>query len=115
MESNLKILLEDLMKQMRDEIKQSCAEIMTGFVAHVGSVDKRFSDLAADEVQRDTRVAAVETVAASIDSSFTVWKPQVEESLHSVRLELSKLNSFFNRDAWESNTTKPRVLSIKSA
>jgi hypothetical protein len=40
------------MKQMRDEIKQSCAEIMTGFVAHVGSVDKRFSDLAADEVMR---------------------------------------------------------------
>jgi hypothetical protein len=88
---------------------------MTSFTPHMGFVDKRFTDMAFDEAQRDTWVAAMETAAASLDSSFTSWKPQVEESLHSVRLELSKLNSFFNREAKESSTTKPGVLSIKSA
>jgi hypothetical protein len=50
MEPNLKLLLEDLMKQVRSEIKMSHEEIMTHFDAHDGSVDRRISEFAMEEL-----------------------------------------------------------------
>jgi hypothetical protein len=114
MEPNMKILIENLMKQVRDEIKQSWDDITAGFAAHVNTVDKRFTELSTDMKKRDDHISVLETVAASLDISIAEWKPQVEESFHSVCLELSKVNSYFNRDAKESTITKSRVLSIES-
>jgi hypothetical protein len=114
MEPNMKILIENLMKQVRDEIKQSWDDITAGFATHVNTVDKRFTELSTDMKKRDDHISVLETVAASLDISIAEWKPQVEESFHSVCLELSKVNSYFNRDAKESTITKSRVLSIES-
>jgi hypothetical protein len=50
---------------------------------------------------------------APFNSSFTEWKPQVDDSIHFVKLELSKLNSYFNCDAKESSNTKLGVLNIE--
>jgi hypothetical protein len=41
-------------------------------------------------------------VVAAFDKSFAAWKSEVDESLASVKLELTKLNSFFDREARQS-------------
>jgi hypothetical protein len=115
MEPNFKILLDDLMKEVWDEIKLSHDESMASFTSHVNSIDKCFIEMSADEKKHDNRVTTVESAAAVLDVSLTEWKPQVEESFHSICLELSKLNSYFNRDAREASTVKPGVLTIESA
>jgi hypothetical protein len=38
---------------------------------------------------------------------FAAWKPEVDKLLTSVKLKLSKLNSFFDRDAKLSSASKP--------
>jgi hypothetical protein len=46
-------------------------------------------------------------MVTSFDNAFFKWKPEVESSISVVKLELSKLNGYFNRDAkW-----KPKVES----
>jgi hypothetical protein len=50
METNLKLLLEDLMKQVHDEIKLSHEEIMGHFDAHAGTIDMRISEFVAEGV-----------------------------------------------------------------
>jgi hypothetical protein len=113
METNLKLLLEDLRKQVHDEIKLSHEEIMGLFDAHTDTIDRRISEFVAEGVRHDDRVATLESIAATFNSSFTEWKPQVEDSTHFIKLELSKLNSYFNYDAKESSNTKPDVLNIE--
>jgi hypothetical protein len=88
---------------------------MAGFTSHVNSIDKCFTEVSANEEKHDDRVAAMESATGSPAVSLIEWKPQVEESFHYVCLELSKINSFFNRDARETNTTKLGVLTIESA
>jgi hypothetical protein len=39
---------------------------------------------------------------------------QVDESVASIKLELIKLNSFFDRDAKQVATSKPGMLQIES-
>jgi hypothetical protein len=56
----------------------------------------------------------LESVATEFDKSFGAWKPEVDSSLSSVKLELSKLNSFFDHNAKSGNCTKPRVLPLES-
>jgi hypothetical protein len=51
-------------------------------------------------------VAALETAVASFDNSFATWKPEVDASLNSAKLELYKLNTYFDRDAKGANTSK---------
>jgi hypothetical protein len=48
------------------------------------------------------------------DNTFSTWKPEVEASINSVRLELSKLNKYFDCEAKESSTNKPRFLKFRS-
>jgi hypothetical protein len=59
-------------------------------------------------------VTTLESTAANFNVSFTEWKPQVKDSVHSVKLELSKLNSYFNRDAKEASNMKLSILQVKS-
>jgi hypothetical protein len=75
---------------------------MAGFTSHIGTIDKRFTELSTDEKKHDDRVSTLETAMASLDISIVDWKLQVEES-------------YFNGDANESNITKSVVLSIESA
>jgi hypothetical protein len=56
----------------------------------------------------------LESAATEFDKSFDVWKPEVDSSLSSVKLKLSKLNSFFDRDAKSGNCAKPGVLPLES-
>jgi hypothetical protein len=39
MDPNLKLLFEDLLKQVREEIKEVQEEIKSGFTVHLNSVD----------------------------------------------------------------------------
>jgi hypothetical protein len=52
-------------------------------------------------------------VAVEFNKSFDAWKPEVDLSLSSVKLELSNLNSFFDHDAKLVNFVKPGVLSLE--
>jgi hypothetical protein len=51
---------------------------------------------------------------AAFDKSFEEWKPEVDSSLSAVKFELSKLKTFFDRDAKSSSTPRPGVLPISS-
>jgi hypothetical protein len=115
MEPNLKVLLEDLMKQVRDEIKQSHEEIMAFFDSHISTVNRRISDFTAEEQKREERVSALESSTMTFKAAFNEWKPQVEGSIHSVKLKLSKLNTYFLHDAKDVSSTKPGVLHSESA
>jgi hypothetical protein len=86
---------------------------MGRFNTHTSTVDRRISEITTEGVQRDERVATLESTAATFNSSFTEWKPQVNDSIHSVKLELLKLNSFFSRDAKESSNTKLGILNVE--
>jgi hypothetical protein len=50
-------------------------------------------------------------MVTSFDNAFFKWKPEVESSISVVKLELSKLNGYFNRDA-KSASSQPGVLQI---
>jgi hypothetical protein len=115
MEPNLKMLLEDLMKQVRDEIKQSHEEIMARFDSHTSTVDRRISDFTVEERKCEEHISALEASATTFSTTFNEWKPQVEGSIHSIKLELSKLNTYFLHDAKDSSSTKPGVLHTESA
>jgi hypothetical protein len=52
----------------------------------------------------------LESAAAAFDQSFIEWKLEVEASLNSVKLELSKLNSFFARDIKNPKAPQAGVL-----
>jgi hypothetical protein len=65
--------------------------------------------------QRDERVVTLEATMAALDQSFAVWKPEVESSFSSVKLELVKINSFFDRKARATCIPQPGVLSTGSA
>jgi hypothetical protein len=104
MKPNLKILLEDLMQQVRDDIKKSQEEFLNRFGSYTNIIDTRISEF-----------AAMESATTTFNSSFDEWKPQVDDSIHSFKLELSKLNTYFNRDAKESSISKAGVLTIESA
>jgi hypothetical protein len=43
----MRLLIEDLIKQVRDEIKQSHEEIVVNFVAHSEAISTRVSELVA--------------------------------------------------------------------
>jgi hypothetical protein len=110
MDPNVKLFLEEMSKQLRTEIagvKLEIANIKGGLTTY----GKRRNDIAVAQQERDVQVASLQEVA----ESFTTWKPEVESSLTSVKLEPAKLNTFFNQDAKATNTTKAGVLPIGSA
>jgi hypothetical protein len=46
--------------------------------------------------QREACAVTLESAAADFDRSFIEWKLEVDASLVSVKLELAKLNTFFD-------------------
>jgi hypothetical protein len=53
--------------------------------------------------------------AITLDKSFIEWKPEVDSSITAVKLELSKLNSFFDCDIKAPGSSSPGVLNSESA
>jgi hypothetical protein len=51
----MRLLIEDLIKQVRDEIKQSHEETVVNFVAHSEAISTRVSELVAADQIRDER------------------------------------------------------------
>jgi hypothetical protein len=47
MEPNMKMLVEEIMKQVCDEIKQSRKEIIVNFMTHLEAIHKRVFELEA--------------------------------------------------------------------
>jgi hypothetical protein len=80
-------------------------------VLHEAAINKRFAELELAELHHDEQVDTLEKMTTVLDSSFTAWKPEVESSFSSVKLELIKLNSFFDRDAKAVSATKSNVLT----
>jgi hypothetical protein len=108
MEPNLKLLIKDLMKQVRDEI-------VINFVTHSEAINKCISELVVADQVHDEWVMGLETTLAAFDKLFMAWKLEMDESLTSIKLKLAKLSSFFDRDTKQSPASKPRVLQIESA
>jgi hypothetical protein len=77
-------------------------------------VNNRFSEMALADQQHEACVITLESVAAKFDKSFPAWTPEVDSSPTLVKLEVSKLNSFFDSDAKVTSTPKSGVLPIES-
>jgi hypothetical protein len=88
-------------------MKQVYEEICDGFMTHESIVNNRLFEFEQADRRRDEWVASLESTAATFDKSFREWKPKVDSSLTSVKLELSKLNSFFDHDAEATSTQSP--------
>jgi hypothetical protein len=108
MELNTKLWVEDLMKQIREEIKGV-------FTTHESTINLRFTEMEASSQRREEHATSLESSTVEIDKSLAVWKPEVESSLTAVRLKLTKLNSFFNRDARAVSSPNMSVLPLESA
>jgi hypothetical protein len=105
MDPNVKLLVEEVVKQLHAEIKE-------GFVVHKATFAKCLDEVAAAEHICDARLANLEEAAASSDKVLVEWRPEVDAS---VKLELSKLNSFFAREAKAPTTSQQGLLTVGSA
>jgi hypothetical protein len=81
---------------------------MVRFDTHTGTIDRHIFELTAEELKHDNRISALETMVVTFNASFPNWKPQIKDSIHSVKIELSKLNTNFNRDTKESSNMKTK-------
>jgi hypothetical protein len=101
--------------------KQLCVEIagvkleITEVKGRLATYNSCLDKMGAADQQRDVRVETLESTAQSLDKTLTTWKPKVESSLSAVKLELSKLNTFFDRDARSTTNPKSSVLPLRSA
>jgi hypothetical protein len=57
----------------------------------------------------------LEEAASKFDHSFSTWQPETEASVTDIRLEISKLNKFFDRDTRDQSGFQPGVLGSESA
>jgi hypothetical protein len=111
MEPNVKLLIEEMLKQVREEIQVMRVEMKEGFVVHESFVNNRIAEFAVAEEQHEERVAVLETMTTDLST----WKPEIESSITLVKLKLSKLKSFFASDVKNPSTTQAGVLQLKSA
>jgi hypothetical protein len=88
------------MKQIREEIK-------VGFMAHESFAKMRFLVMEVVDQQQDEHIAALEWVTSALDKSLTGWKPEVDSFLTAAELQLTKLNSYFNRDGTPKHGVLP--------
>jgi hypothetical protein len=91
MDPNMKLVLNELMK-LRTEMKDR-------FVSQEAAFTKRLNEVTAEDRIRDARVTNLEESSAVIDKSFPEWRPELHSSITTIKLELSKRNTFFDRDA----------------
>jgi hypothetical protein len=108
MDPNVRLMFEEFMKQV-------CEEIHDGFAVHESVINNRLTGFEQADQRHEEQVTSLKSDAASFDKWFKEWKPQVDSYLASVKLELSKLNSFFDRDAKASSFPKLGFLLIRSA
>jgi hypothetical protein len=94
--------------------KQIHAEIKDGFTVHEVTFTKRLDEVHAAEQIRDACISNLEDTTATLEKSFGEWSPEVDTSITSIRLELTKLNSF-DRDARAASSTQPVVIPVGSA
>jgi hypothetical protein len=107
MDPNIKLILEEMAK-LRTEMKEC-------FASQEASFSKRLDVVAANMQIHDARVTNLEETAAAFDKTFTEWRLVVDSSITAVKLELSMLNSFFDRDVKAPSSFAPGVLCIESA
>jgi hypothetical protein len=108
MDPNVKLLIEEMAKQLHAEIKE-------GFTVHEASFTKRLDEVAVAEHLRNARLANLEEAAASSDKALAEWRSEVDASIASVKLELSKLNNLFTHEAKASSGSKQGILTNGSA
>jgi hypothetical protein len=78
--------------------------LRAGFAAQEASIAARFAEFSLSGQQREERVAALETATTCFDKVLNDWKLEVDSSIAIVKLELSKLNMFFDREAKAAGT-----------
>jgi hypothetical protein len=107
MDPNVKLLIEEVAKQLHAEIKE-------GFASHEVTFTKHLDEVAAAEHIRDARRANLEEATASSGKALVTWRPEVDASITSVKLKLSKLNTF-SCEAKASSGPQQGILIIGSA
>jgi hypothetical protein len=108
MDPNVKLLIKKITKQHHAEIKE-------GFTSHEAAFTKLLDEVAATEHIRDARLANLEEAAAPLDEALAAWRPEVDASITSVKLELSKLNIFSSHEAKASSGSQPGLIATGSA
>jgi hypothetical protein len=73
MEPNVKLMFDELSKQIRVEIKD-------GFTMHEVAFTKRFDEVVAAEQIRDARITNLKDMAAALDKSFVEWRSETPPS-----------------------------------
>jgi hypothetical protein len=77
MDPNVKSLIKDLVKKIREEFRE-------GFTTHEVIINTRLDDYVVADTKRDARVTTVEEATVAFDKMFRSWKPEVEASLTAV-------------------------------
>jgi hypothetical protein len=90
MDPNIKLVLDELVN-LRTEMKE-------GFVSQEAAFTKCINEVTAEDHIQDARVTNLEESVAVLDKTFAKWRPVVDSSITTIKLELLKLNSFFNPD-----------------
>jgi phenylalanyl-tRNA synthetase alpha subunit len=111
MELNMKLSIEELMKEVRGEIQSIRNEMRDGFAVQEKAFNTRITELSSTAQQREEHVVVLETATENFDKTFNAWKPEVESSLTSVKLELSKFNSFFTSEGKMLDTSSSGIVS----
>jgi hypothetical protein len=99
---------------MDPNVKLMFVEIKDGFTVHEAAFIKHFNEVATMEQIHDACITNLEDTAVAFDKTFAEWRPEVDSSITSVKLELLKLNKFFDRDARVASFAQPVVLPIGS-
>jgi hypothetical protein len=97
-------------KMLVDEMQKLWEEMCADFAVLEASVNKRLDDFTLVDQKRKEYVAVLEYMALLFIKAFTSWKPEVDTSLNSVKLEFTKLNSYFDRDMRFTSNPKSCVL-----
>jgi hypothetical protein len=108
MEPNMKMLIEELMIEVHGEIQSLRNEMKDGFAeitVREVTVNTRISELATAAERREDHVIVLESTATDFDKTLMAWKLEVESSLSSVRLQLSKLNDYLERNTKPADTS----------
>jgi hypothetical protein len=96
-------MLVNKMQNMREQMH-------AGFTAQEAAINKRLDDFALMDQKREECVTALESMALELNKAFMSWKAEVDTSLNSIKLELTKLNSYFDRNMRTSSNPKSGVL-----
>jgi hypothetical protein len=111
MELKMKMFIEELMKVVRGELQSMRKDLRDDFTAQESVFNTCITELSTEAQQREEYMVRLEDAAENFDMSFTTWKLEVEASLSTVKLELSKFNSFFTPEGKMMDTSSPGIVS----